>query len=341
MAQKDYVSRGRSGAKRKPTRRKKNSSPKIPKTLVVLAVAVLVVFIGGLYFISHHKSEEAQIMPTHAVRPGNGLPPKPEERWRYIKELENRQLNVQTPTEPTSGGDITTKTQLTPEQRQLLDQMQADMRQQPTQLSEVPYNDPTQSTRSTNTSRQVNNSYQMNNSSQQAVQQPVHQPTRVPQQTPPRQVQPRQEQIARQEQPTRQEQTRTTQPRQEQPKPVQKAPEERRQQMITQAKPESRVEKEKPKPQALAENSPEKEPPKPQEKTQRFLVQCGSFHGAEQAESARARLAFEGFEGRISTGGGWNRVVIGPFNNRTSTNNVLDRLKQSGISGCIPLATGG
>jgi len=171
--------------------------------------------------------------------------------------------------------------------------------------------------------------------------------TEIPQQTQPRQAQPRQEQVTRQEQsirqeqPVRQQQTRTTQPRQEQPKPAQKTPEERRQQMITQAKPESRVEKEKPKPQALAENSPEKEPPKPQEKTQRFLVQCGSFRGAEQAESARARLAFEGFEGRVSSGGGWNRVVIGPFNNRTSANNVLDRLKQSGISGCIPLATGG
>jgi cell division protein FtsN len=29
---------------------------------------------------------------------GNGLPPKPEERWRYIKELESRQPGVRAPT---------------------------------------------------------------------------------------------------------------------------------------------------------------------------------------------------------------------------------------------------
>jgi cell division protein FtsN len=71
------------------------------------------------------------------------------------------------------------------------------------------------------------------------------------------------------------------------------------------------------------------------------MVQCGSFHGTEQAESQRAKLAFEGFEGRITTGGGWNRVVIGPYNNRSGADSTLARLKNAGISGCIPLATGG
>ncbi len=122
--------------------------------MVALAVAVLVTFVGGLYFITHNKSEEeAPLLPAHTAHPGNGLPPKPEERWRYIKELENRQIGVQSPTEPTAGGEVKSQTELTPEQRQLLEQMQADMRQQPTQLSEVPYNDPAQSTHTTSTSR--------------------------------------------------------------------------------------------------------------------------------------------------------------------------------------------
>ncbi|MDU6409475.1 MAG: cell division protein FtsN [Yersiniaceae bacterium] len=155
MAQRDYVSRGRAGARRKaPGRKKKSSSPGISKTMVALAVAVLVTFVGGLYFITHNKSEEeAPLLPAHTAHPGNGLPPKPEERWRYIKELENRQIGVQSPTEPTAGGEVKSQTELTPEQRQLLEQMQADMRQQPTQLSEVPYNDPAQSTHTTSTSR--------------------------------------------------------------------------------------------------------------------------------------------------------------------------------------------
>lgn len=115
--------------------------------MLALAAALLVVFVGGLYFITHNKPEDAPLLPAHTTRPGNGLPPKPEERWRYIKELENRQIGVQTPTEPTAGGELNSKTQLTAEQRQLLEQMQADMQQRPTQLNEVPYNDPGQPTR--------------------------------------------------------------------------------------------------------------------------------------------------------------------------------------------------
>ncbi|MFS7219154.1 cell division protein FtsN [Rahnella inusitata] len=297
MAQKDYVSRGRSGARRKSTSRsKKRNSTTISKTMVVLAVAVLVVFVGGLYFIAHNKHEEAVVVPTHPVRPGNGLPPKPEERWRYIKELENRQMGVTTPTEPTAGGQVESKTQLTPEQRQLLEQMQADMRQTPTQLSEVPYNDPNQATRTAPAQRQVQ---------QQPTYTPQTQPVRAPQ----AQVQ--------------------TQPVQPKPKPVPKetVKEQPKEQPKTQQ------------PAAITQVAPEK--PKEQEKTQRFMVQCGSFHGTEQAESQRAKLAFEGFEGRITTGGGWNRVVIGPYNNRSGADSTLARLKNAGISGCIPLATGG
>lgn len=276
MAQKDYVSRGRSGARRKNTGRKK-SSPIISKTVVVLAVAVLVVFIGGLYFITHNKPEDDAILPTQAVRPGNGLPPKPEERWRYIKELENRQTGVLTPTEPTAGTPFDAKTQLTQEQKQLLEQMQSDMRQQPTQLTEIPYNADAKA----------------------KAQPPVAQPQPVP--------------PAVSQQPVKTPQAQA----QIQPKP----------------KPEA----------TIAPIVPEKEKSTPaaQEKTQRFMVQCGSFRGSEQAESVRAKLAFDGFEGRITSSDGWNRVVIGPYNNRAAAESTLSRLKSSGISGCIPLSTGG
>lgn len=98
--------------------------------MVAIAAAVLVTFIGGLYFITHHKKEESETLQSQKVT-GNGLPPKPEERWRYIKELESRQPGVRAPTEPSAGGEVKTPEQLTPEQRQLLEQMQADMRQQP------------------------------------------------------------------------------------------------------------------------------------------------------------------------------------------------------------------
>lgn len=141
MAQKDYVSRGHvARARHKPSSRKKRSSTKISKTVLALAAALLVIFIGGLYFIMQKKPNNLPLLPTLNNLPSHNLPPKPEERWRYIKELENRQISVQTPIEPIAGGEVNAKTPLTAEQYKLLEQMQADMQQPQTHLHEVPYN---------------------------------------------------------------------------------------------------------------------------------------------------------------------------------------------------------
>ncbi|MCW7549411.1 cell division protein FtsN [Photorhabdus sp. APURE] len=140
MAQRDYVSRGRSNTRRKNTDKKKYQTQGLPKATLAVAVALVIIFIGGLYFITHNKQESApDTLPKH-VQQNNGLPPKPEERWRYIKELENRPVGIETPRDPSSGGQINSQTQLTAEQRQLLEQMRADMRQPATSLPEVPYN---------------------------------------------------------------------------------------------------------------------------------------------------------------------------------------------------------
>jgi len=293
VAQKDYVGRGRStGTRRKKTNsrsKKRSGGSGVPKVMVVLAVAVLVTFVGGLWFIAHHKKEETPVIPDHKAV-GNGLPPKPEERWRYIKELENRQLTVPTPVEPSAGGEVHSQTQLTDEQRQLLEQMQSDMRQQPTQLNEVPWNEQTPAQRQQTLQRQ-------------------------------------QQQSQLQQQSRMQQAPQTTRPAPVTPAPVTRAPVKQAPQPATQT-----VQ------QPKAESKPKE---KEAEKSQRWMVQCGSFKGTDQAESIRAQLAFEGFESRITTGGGWNRVVIGPYNSRSSADSTLKRLRGSGHSNCIPLATGG
>lgn len=246
--------------------------------MVALAAAVLVTFAGGLYFIAHNKPDESPVLPhQNAAGKGSGLPPKPEERWRYIKELENRQLGVTSPTEPSAGGEIQSPVQLTDEQRQLLEQMQSDMRRQPTQLSEVPYNDQTQVPRT--------------------------QVTITP--------------------PTPQAPATTTSP-----------PATRPAATATPAAPK----------QETAQQAPIKPSPAPkqeQEKTQRWVVQCGSFKTMEPAESVRAQLAFAGIESRITSNGGWNRIMLGPYNNRAAADSMLQRLKSAGASNCIPLASGG
>lgn len=156
--------------------------------MVAIAAAVLVAFIGGLYFITHHKKEEAEAMQNRQAA-GNGLPPKPEERWRYIKELESRQPGVRAPTEPTAGGEV-----MKPEQ--LLAQMQADMRQQPTQLTEVPWNEQTPAQRQQTLQRQRLAQQQQQAQQQQWAQTQAQtvqqQPPRVQQPKPVQQQQPKQ-----------------------------------------------------------------------------------------------------------------------------------------------------
>lgn len=304
MAQKDYVGRGRStGTRRKKSTgrgssKKRSGGSGVSKIMMGLAVAVLVSFAGGLWFIAHHKKEEeTPVIPDHKAT-GNGLPPKPEERWRYIKELENRQITVPAPVEPSAGGEVHSPTQLTDEQRQLLEQMQADMRQQPTQLNEVPWNEQTPAQRQQTLQRQ-----QQQTQLQQQARQPQTQP------------------VQQSRQPQTQYQSSPAQPpRQAQSQPVQQ------QHMLPQHNSQPKTEKPK---------EAEKE------KAQRWMVQCGSFKGSDQAESVRAALAFEGFESKITSGGGWNRVIVGPYNSRAAADSTLKRLRGSGHSNCIPVSLGG
>lgn len=137
MAQKDYVRRGKglSSRRKKDSGKRQRSSSLL---LIGIAVIVVLLFIAGLYFISHNQKSPVP-RPAHTNN-HNGLPPKPEERWRYIKELENRQPGLVTPMKPAPDTGNDRKRPLTEEQKQILQQIQADMRQQPTQLHEVPWN---------------------------------------------------------------------------------------------------------------------------------------------------------------------------------------------------------
>ncbi|MEN4583348.1 cell division protein FtsN [Pantoea agglomerans] len=331
MAQKDYVGRGRStGTRRKksPSRGKKSKGGSgTSKLMIVLAVAVLVTFAGGLWFLAHHKKEDVPVITDHKAN-GNGLPPKPEERWKYIKELENRQVTVPTPIEPSSGGEVKSQTQLTDEQRQLLEQMQADMRQQPTQLNEVPWNEQTPAQR------------QQTLQHQQQLQQLQRQQQQVQQQQQQQQVQQQRQQLQAQQQQQRQQQLQLQQQQQrQQQQQLQQQQRQQQQQNVqrqTQPAPVTREPEVQPKPQETAKAKPAENA-----SSQRWMVQCGSFKGTDQAESVRAGLAFEGFESRITTGGGWNRVVIGPYKDRASADSTLKRLRSSGHSSCIPLSVGG
>ena len=291
--------------------------------MVVVAVAALIAFIGGLYFITHHKKEESEALQGRQAT-GNGLPPKPEERWRYIKELESRQPGVRAPTEPSAGGEVKNPNQLTDEQRQLLAQMQADMRQQPTQLDEVPWNEQTaeqrQQTAAQQRQRQQAAQQQPTITQAQPVQQPrvTEAPRTATTTQPPRQTQPAQP-------------------------PKQTAAQQQAYQDLLQTP--AHTTQTAPKTQQAAPVTREAEAPKPQtaekKDDRRWMVQCGSFKSVDQAETVRAQLAFEGFDSRITSSNGWNRVVMGPIKGKENADNTIGRLKLAGHGNCIRLASGG
>lgn len=276
MAQKDYVARGRSSARRKTSKGKAKKAQGLPLTTLVVAVGIVVLFVGGLFYITHNKQESPQNTGAHTPSaPVNTLPPKPEERWRYIKELERRGVDLpEIQQNSSAGSNIMRQSDLTPEQRQLLEQIDSDRRGPVTNLQEVPYNG-----------------------------QPV----------------PRSQVIIN-------EPTQPVNP------PVQRKP-------VTPPEP-----KPEPKPAQPVQSTPSAPPAqtesKPANNLQNMLVQCGSFRTAEQAESVRATLAFSGIESRVTAGGGWHRIVLGPYSKSTAEK-MRDRASGVGVSGCILRASGG
>lgn len=292
--------------------------PAVSPAMVAIAAAVLVTFIGGLYFITHHKKEESETLQNQKVT-GNGLPPKPEERWRYIKELESRQPGVRTPTEPSAGGEVMNPNQLTSEQRQLLEQMQADMRQQPTQLNEVPWNEQTPEQRQQTLQRQ-RQAQQQQWAQTQPVQQPRTQP-RVNEQPQTRTVQSAPAQPARQSQPPKQ--TASQQPYQD----------------LLQTPAHTSAAAPKAAPITRAPEAPKATA----EKKMNVAGWCNAVHSkAPSRQKASALvLAFEGFDSKITTNNGWNRVVIGPVKGKENADSTINRLKMAGHTNCIRLATGG
>ena len=200
------------------------------------------------------------------------------------------------------------------------------MRQQPTQLNEVPWNEQTAEQRQQTLQRQ-RQAQQLAQQQQQVVtEQPRTQPRVVEQQT-------RTAQTAPVQQPPRQTQTQTQKPAATSQQPYQDL-------LQTPAHTAAAA----PKTQQTAPITHETEAPKPtaeKKDERRWMVQCGSFKGSDQAETVRAQLAFEGFDSRITSSNGWNRVVIGPVKGKDNADGTISRLKIAGHTNCIRLASGG
>lgn len=69
-----------------------------------------------------------------------------------------------------------------------------------------------------------------------------------------------------------------------------------------------------------------------------WQLQCGSFSDAKRAQEVKALLAFKGVQSQVVPAGNYNRVMIGPFNNRSQANDMQARAKSAGAPSCIILS---
>ncbi len=94
---------------RKPAKRGARKQPQPKQGFPVLLLVVVVAVVAGFgYFLWSLKSSapEAEVVqpqpqtkPVPQKKDPNALPPKPKEEWTYLKELENKQVEVDLPEE--------------------------------------------------------------------------------------------------------------------------------------------------------------------------------------------------------------------------------------------------
>ncbi|PWI33720.1 cell division protein FtsN [Vibrio albus] len=94
---KDYVRRGQ-GSK-KTSRKKPNNRTKFPWKAGLLALLAVGAFGYGLYILSNDPEPKVKVtQPAPKKKPvtkTKPLPPPPKEEWEYVKELPNKEIEVQ------------------------------------------------------------------------------------------------------------------------------------------------------------------------------------------------------------------------------------------------------
>lgn len=69
-----------------------------------------------------------------------------------------------------------------------------------------------------------------------------------------------------------------------------------------------------------------------------YLMQCGAYKHATQANERKAMIAFQGFESKLKTSEGkfgtWYRVVLGPYTFKREAEKDRNQLRRNGIEPC-------
>jgi cell division protein FtsN len=70
----------------------------------------------------------------------------------------------------------------------------------------------------------------------------------------------------------------------------------------------------------------------------RYLMQCGSFRVAAQAQEMKAQIAFQGLEAQVRPSDGksgrWHRVILGPYDSKRLAEKHRHSLQKININTC-------
>lgn len=119
MVRRDYAARGK-----KPVKKKANKVNK--SALLTIGIGIVAIFAVGLYLLKE-KSTEHDTMMTNIDRTGENhktkstLPSRPEEVWSYIRDLETREIPIDS-----SSKSLDQVQHLTAEQKKILQMLEQD-----------------------------------------------------------------------------------------------------------------------------------------------------------------------------------------------------------------------
>jgi cell division protein FtsN len=74
--------------------------------------------------------------------------------------------------------------------------------------------------------------------------------------------------------------------------------------------------------------------PEKEKSTRRYQMQCGSFRNQGDAESLKAKIAFQGLTSQVKKTGDWYRVILGPYERKRPAEKDRHKLQRAKINGC-------
>lgn len=74
--------------------------------------------------------------------------------------------------------------------------------------------------------------------------------------------------------------------------------------------------------------------PEEEKNTRPYQMQCGSFKRKNDAESLKARIAFQGLNSTVKKTGSWYRVILGPYDRKRVAEKERHKLQRAKINGC-------